>query len=1105
MLIYLRVLLLLILSVGLISTGIAQQDVPTPSQVQRSLDSLSQRNLSEAETQTLKLTLQQTLHLLEKRDDYQQELTELKHTLQDAPRQIAAAQQELAKLKSTEPADLGKRYANWRVAQLTQMQTERNTQLMLSQKSLGEANSLTLNAQTRPEKAQAEISQNQARSKEIIGKLKSAKDNGKSLTPEMRQQFNAELAMLEVYDELLRQELQGNNLLMDLGNAQRELLMFKIMRIEQENLALQSLINDKRRAESEQTVAELAKDSAQASTDSLLSKQNEENLALSNQLLHVTDRLNDVTRQNLQSRLQLDNLNQSSQALQEQINVLKGSVLLSKILLHQKQSLPNIEMYRAMTDEIADIRLTQFELNQKREALGNPEQVVNDLMTQHNANPEIKQALLEIIKQRSELQERLNRDLNALLNECITLQLNQEQLRTMSDSLRLTLDEQLFWIPSHRPLDFAWFSQMPAGVVSQFAAMPWAETGKQFLNGMIANFWLFIPLLLLFGGLLFKRQYLKDKLDALDKDIDHLATDSQLHTPLALLLNILLALPFSLFLLLGGVALRLHAEGQNANLGMAFTEMALAWLVLYTCYRLLKPGGVAERHFRWSSDVTRFLFTQIRRMGLLVLPLIAIVTIAEHQPESLGNDYIGLSFVLVGYALLAALLLRLLLSSTARKNVSALRLMLGVAITLVPVGLIVAIWLGYYYTALKLTDRLIETLYLLILWTLVEASLMRGLEVAARRLSLQREVSRELSGPKDGGETGELIEPPRLDIQKINQQTLRVMRLTLWGAFGVALYLVWADLITVFTYLNHITLYEFSSGSGDAATMVPMSLGDLLRAIVIIVLTIALTTNLPGLLEVLVLSRLSLAQGSAYAITTLLSYAIFGVGLVSTLSILGLSWDKLQWLVAALSVGIGFGMQEIFANFISGLILLFERPVRIGDIVTIDNLTGMVSRIRIRATTIVDADRKEIIVPNKTFITSTLVNWSLTDTITRVTLRVGVAYGSDLALVKQLLLKAAQENPRVLKEPEPQVFFLNFGESTLDHELRVHVRELIDRTFALDEMNRFIEREFKENGIEIAFRQVEICLKNAHGQELNISQMVPAPASVTSAPATNQP
>ncbi len=201
-------------------------------------------------------------------------------------------------------------------------------------------------------------------------------------------------------------------------------------------------------------------------------------------------------------------------------------------------------------------------------------------------------------------------------------------------------------------------------------------------------------------------------------------------------------------------------------------------------------------------------------------------------------------------------------------------------------------------------------------------------------------------------------------------------------------------------------------------------------------------------------------------------------------------------------MGLGFGLQEIFANFISGLIILFERPVRIGDVVTIGNLSGTVSRIRIRATTITDFDRKDIIVPNKTFITGQLINWSLSDTVTRVTVKVGVGYGSDLEQVKALLYKAAQANPRVLKDPEPQVFFLNFGESTLDHELRIHVRDLGDRNPATDEINRFIDREFTKAGINIAFRQVDVFLKNFAGQQLQLSA-TPKPADDTPKPATD--
>ena len=130
------------------------------------------------------------------------------------------------------------------------------------------------------------------------------------------------------------------------------------------------------------------------------------------------------------------------------------------------------------------------------------------------------------------------------------------------------------------------------------------------------------------------------------------------------------------------------------------------------------------------------------------------------------------------------------------------------------------------------------------------------------------------------------------------------------------------------------------------------------------------------------------------------------------------------------------------------------------------------------------------------------MNWSLTDTVTRVTIQVGVGYGSDLELVRKLLLQAARENPRVLREPEPLVYFLTFGESTLNHELRIHVRDLGDRNPATDEINRFIDREFKKHGIDISFRQLDVHVKNLEGGEYQLIQSKPQAASKDSGPET---
>lgn len=1063
---------------------------PSTESVQQSLDKIADRKLPEADQKALQQVLEQTLGFLASRDDYSKRLAALKQQLADAPRLTTESQRELARLSATKPVPVAQRYANQTVPQLEQLLSERTTEQGELQKSLSEANSLIINSQTRPERAQSEISLNQTRSQQINSTLKQGKDGGKNLSADQRNQLNAELASLNALTLLRRQELAGNSLLQDLGNAQHDLLMERAARLEQEIQDLQTLINEKRLAQSQKTVTEQSLEAQKAGGSTLLATESATNLKLSDYLLRSTDRLNEVTQQNLKAKQQLDSLTQADQALDEQINVLKGSLLLSKILYKQKQALPHLKLDRDLADQIADIRLYQFEVNQQREQISSPSQYVDKLLENQTADqvtPELRKALLEVAITRVDLLERLNRELSAVLNESITLQLNQKQLVSTALNLRATLDEQMFWIPSNKPLDVEWLRTLPERFQKQVTSLPWGSGIAELADGLLERPLLFLPLLLMIGGLLWRRNYLYEQLRKVHGDVGHFKRDSQWHTPQAILINILLALPLALLLALCSYALQIDARGQNANLGAALWEIAQAWLVFYTAYRVLAPGGVAELHFRWQKPQVEFLRRWIRRLGAVVLALVGVVAVAEHQPSALADDVLGIGVVLTCYALMAWLLSRLLLSSPTHRNTSLFRKAVGVAFTALPIALFVAVCFGYYYTALKLTDRLIDTLYLLMFWLVIEATFVRGLSVAARRLAYQRALAKRQAA-KEGLDGEVPVEEPTLDIEQVNQQSLRLIRLALLGGFLVALYWVWSDLISVFSYLNNFTLYEYTSGTGATASMVPISLGDLLGALVIVGITLALARNLPGLLEVLVLSKLDLAQGSAYATTTLLSYVIVGVGFVSTLSTLGVSWDKLQWLVAALSVGLGFGMQEIFANFISGIMILFERPVRIGDTITIGNLSGTVSKIRIRATTITDFDRKDIIVPNKTFITGQLINWSLTDTVTRVTLKLGIDYGSDLDLVRDLLLKGARENPRVLKDPEPIVYFLNFGESSLDHELRMHVRDLGDRNPTLDELNRYINREFKAHNIKISVRQVEVFLMDTSG---NKKQLIP--------------
>jgi potassium efflux system protein len=182
-----------------------------------------------------------------------------------------------------------------------------------------------------------------------------------------------------------------------------------------------------------------------------------------------------------------------------------------------------------------------------------------------------------------------------------------------------------------------------------------------------------------------------------------------------------------------------------------------------------------------------------------------------------------------------------------------------------------------------------------------------------------------------------------------------------------------------------------------------------------------------------------------------------------------------------MGVGLGFGLQEIVANFVSGLILLAERPVRIGDVVTIGDVSGTVLRIRARATTVTDFENKEVIIPNKAFITGSVVNWTLTDRITRLTISIGVAYGSDIARVQDLLLGAVAAHPEVLRDPPPGAFLVAFADSALTFQISAFVDSLDKRQRVQHELGIAVERVLRESGISMPSPHLDLNIRSAPG------------------------
>ena len=218
-------------------------------------------------------------------------------------------------------------------------------------------------------------------------------------------------------------------------------------------------------------------------------------------------------------------------------------------------------------------------------------------------------------------------------------------------------------------------------------------------------------------------------------------------------------------------------------------------------------------------------------------------------------------------------------------------------------------------------------------------------------------------------------------------------------------------------------------------------------------------------------------SGVRIAISRLVHYALVFTGFVVALSVLKFDLTQFTLLVSALGVGIGFGLQTIVNNFVCGLILLFERPVRVGDTIDLGGQWAEIKRIGLRSTTVQTFDRADVILPNADLITNQVTNWTLTDRHARSVIAVGVAHGSDVQLVIQTLKACALSYLGVMKEPEPQILLRRFTESSLDFELRAWVDNVSDRLGMESGLHQEIERRFREAGIKLAIQQQEVTVR----------------------------
>ena len=1041
-------------------------------------------------------TIQASLDFLQQIQTQQKNNNDLQDTLIDADSEIQKNNADLQNLKKQLSTPNNTDYASQSLATL-QAQVEKLTnQQQDAQSALSAVNAQLAGQSAVSERAQTALTDNVKRTQELNQKL--ADPTASSL---LKQQIQLELQLIElknIYNQVL---LKNSDQLTVLYQSRYELLNARVQALQKQIAAIQDVINQKNLAKTQNQVEQAQQQSQNVEQNPLIQKELNLNAQLSQYLLEQTEKTNTLTQDELRMRNVLDNLTQTQRTIDEQISALQGTLVLSRIIQQQKQKLPTNLNIQGLSKQIADLRVQIFDITQKRNELYDIDAYISKIEQDENKSftPAEKTQLTNLLTERRKVGSDLIKSLNNQLNLAISLELTQQQITQISDQIQSKLDQQSFWVKSNNPINLDWFKKLPMSLKAQFDGI-----GKKI--GFPTNFdnlpylLTYVFILFVIGGLIFKfKESIKQRLAVINGEINTLRSDSQWHTPLALFYTALLSLSGTLWFLATCQLLGFFFVKNPQEFWEWSLSMAGYWWFFSFILAILRPNGILVRHFGFAKESAASLQDVTKRIIVSVVLLLNTSIFSNVMDTGLANDVLGeintivaLLFCIVIIAPRFVRTEKSLNSSVTDQRDRTLLKIMRVLLQLVPVILIALVALGYYYTALNLITHIINTYIAWVVWSLVRHTIYRGITVASRRLAYRRLQEKRQQKQQDSSDTSasdDVVviteQEEGLDLNEVRSQLLRFADLFIWTALFVIFYYVWSDLVTVVSYLRDITLWQQTSTTEAGVVTETISLFNLIVALIIVVITYILVRNIQGILEILIFSRVKLSQGTPYTITTLLTYIFVAVGGAWAFSTLGMSWSKLQWLFAALSVGLGFGMQEIFANFVSGIILLFERPIRVGDTVTINSVTGTVAKIRIRAITMIDPDRKEVIVPNKSFVTGQVINWALSNTITRLVVSVGVAYGSDLDLVKRLLLQAAHEQPSILKDPEPRALFLTFGASTLDHELRVYVGQVSERNDTLDALNRRVNQLFAENNIDIAFNQLDIFIKNKDtGEEI---------------------
>lgn len=700
-----------------------------------------------------------------------------------------------------------------------------------------------------------------------------------------------------------------------------------------------------------------------------------------------------------------------------------------------------------------------------------------------------EQLLLEKFK---EVVSAIQVDVDSYLNDLYQVADMKEQTRSLALKYQAFIDEHVLWIRSCDQLERSDWIPMLEAFRWLVSYDNWIRLINEIVADAVSSPWWYalfatVWILSITNQARFRRALARSSEHAAKKNCTAIRFTAE-----AVAYTLLICSPVPMLFLFTYFRLANLNDGEgnfSTAIGTGLLVAMVVFIPLEIFRQISRLDGLGLKHFDWTDAGAKLLRTNLRWLIDFSTPLTIITaTFSTHNNPRWEASLGRVAFILL-MTVLAAFFARVFVPRTgilarylkAYPNGWFDRLRFGWYSALVVSPLILAAlsFIGYYYTAQRLAAHLNTTLWVVIGLTIFFFLLRRWLTLSRKKLMLaqakqrladaaKRDPSQPLATP--------LAEDAEVNLVVINEQTMRLVSSLIVVSALVAVSMIWSDVLPAIALLDNFRLWSVQGDKPDETIVI--TLANLVLIIPILALMVIAGRNVPGLLEIALLQHLPITSAVRYAITTLSRYTIVFVGILFLFNTIGLRWASIQWLVAALGVGLGFGLQEIFANFVSGLILLFEQPIRVGDVITLDGTTGAVSKIRMRATTIVNWDRQELIIPNKDLITGKLLNWTLSDTTNRIVINVGIAYGSDTEKACATIMEICQKHPNILTDPAPVVSFDSFEDSNLKITLRAFLANLDVRLLTLHELNTGIHQRFNQEGIEISFPQRDLHIRS---------------------------